>query len=273
MSIATSWEEYFLNHYEGLGTTYERFVLHRYFERLYRNGDVRSVLEAPSFGMTGISGINSMWWALHGANVVVADSDSRRLSLVQGVWNETGINAGFVVIEGDWAMLPFDDMAFDFSWNFAALWQVHQIGPFLAELARVTSKAIMICIPNASNIMSFFNRAAGSSVEGGQSRPTVGWNALLSHGWNLAESGFFDVPPWPDIAMKKEDLLRKIGFKRFGNKLERERKDGMCILDYYRGTEKELESGVLKYGFLENLPSFIKRLWAHHRYFVFRRGI
>jgi hypothetical protein len=54
MTTTNRWRQYFLNTYEGFGTTYERFVLHRYFSRLKRRYDVNSVLEAPSFGMVGV---------------------------------------------------------------------------------------------------------------------------------------------------------------------------------------------------------------------------
>ena len=62
--INSIWKKYFNNRNEGLGTTYERFILHRYFESIKNRYSIQSVIEVPSFGMTGISDINSMWWAL-----------------------------------------------------------------------------------------------------------------------------------------------------------------------------------------------------------------
>ncbi len=61
--IDVSWPDYFRTRHEGLGTVYERFMLQRIFEQLHRSIGVRSLVEVPSFGMTGISGINSLWWA------------------------------------------------------------------------------------------------------------------------------------------------------------------------------------------------------------------
>lgn len=87
--------------------------------------------------------------------------------------------------------------------------------------------------------------------------------------WKLDEKGYFDVPPWPDIAMKKEELLEKIGLKWFAMKLRKTHEDGMCILDYYSGKKKNIEDDILKYSFLENVPQPFKGLWAHHRYFIF----
>jgi hypothetical protein len=56
--IDNNWKQYFEDFDEGLGTTYERFILHRYFEKIQSTCSIESVLEVPSFGMTGISGIN-----------------------------------------------------------------------------------------------------------------------------------------------------------------------------------------------------------------------
>jgi hypothetical protein len=87
--------------------------------------------------------------------------------------------------------------------------------------------------------------------------------------WRIVDRGFFDIPPWPDIAMKKEDLLKKVGLKRLLNKLNKQDESYLCILDYFSGKNKEMEKDILKYGFLENLPPIISRFWAHHQYFIF----
>ena len=49
--------------------------------------------------------------------------------------------------------------------------------------------------------------------------------------WRIEETGYFDVPPWPDIAMKKEDLLRNLGLKWVADRLKSKGNDGLCILD------------------------------------------
>ncbi len=88
ITITNCWEDYFRKHDEGLGTTYERFILHNYFSRLKDRYDIHSVLEAPSFGMTGVSGINSLWWASQGAKVTIVDQSSPRLESIARVWRE-----------------------------------------------------------------------------------------------------------------------------------------------------------------------------------------
>jgi len=60
--LSVTWRDYFVEFYEGIGTTYERFVLHGIFEKIRNEFGVMTVLEGPAFGITGIPGINRMWW-------------------------------------------------------------------------------------------------------------------------------------------------------------------------------------------------------------------
>ncbi len=273
--IIDTWPDYFENSHEGLGTVYERFLLHRFFERLKQDYAIRSVLEVPSFGMTGVSGVNSLWWARQGVVPVIMDNDLLRLQKVRQVWHNLHLQARFVY-DRDFATLPFADGTFDLSFNFAALWFVPRLIPFLNELNRVTSKAIFISVPNRFGMgyqlrlhwpgaskpaLYFQNVRAGAFVP-----------PLRSLGWKLAESGYFDIPPWPDFPFKKEVLLQrlKLGFvlkalKRKANGSNQR----ISILDYFSGVRPQLDKEVLKYGFLEKAPWPIRLLWAHHRYYLF----
>jgi hypothetical protein len=263
-AIDQSWPGYFEHRQEGLGTTYERFVLHRLFARLQRGLSPRRVLEAPSFGMTGISGINSLWWAAAGASVTVVDDDPRRLRLAGGVWREVGLGAR-LVLQGDPRSLPFRGGSFDLAWNFAALQRVAGTEALLGELARVATRGVLTCLPNGAGI---FQRLAGAGAP-----PFIGPRRLrevmAGLGWSLAEAGYLDAPPWPDIAMPKEEFLRRVGLGRLARSLGRRPSRPLCILDHFRGDGGELERRVLRYAVLEGLPAVLKRWWAHHRYFLF----
>ena len=280
-SIHSTWRRYFLNRNEGLGTTYERFILHRYFERIKRRYAVESVLEAPSFGMTGISGINSLWWALKGARVTLVDTDEHRIALSKSVWKELSLKGDFVRDRSMYAALSFKDDSFDMAWNFAALWAVSHLEPFLTELTRVSRKAIFICIPNRLNIFNTIKPAferKHTVLYGPDVHPAKIEEIMRKLKWPIQEQGLFDVPPWPDIAMSKEDLLSRMGLKGLSGRLGARGENSICIMDYFKGTEHEMEKRVLKYAFLENAPLFFKRLWAHHQYIIFapkqeRRGI
>jgi hypothetical protein len=271
-AINTTWKRYFEDPDEGLGTTYERFILHQCFERLYRKYSIQKVLEAPSFGMTGISGINSMWWATRGVDVTVMDDVQERLELTQKVWEETGLAADFFTTSDEYGSLSFMDKSFDLSWNFASLAFVSNMEQFLSELARVTRTIIFICVPNRLSLgYRWQNRGSQGvvSLVSENMKPERILTIMDGLEWRADESGYLDAPPWPDIGMKKEDFLRKLGLRGLADKLENRNHNPTCILDYYKGLKPNMDKEFKKYSFLENLPNWLKRLWAHHRYSIF----
>ncbi|RLC51413.1 MAG: hypothetical protein DRI23_05110, partial [Candidatus Cloacimonadota bacterium] len=76
--ILKTWQNYFSNPDEGLGSSYERIILNNKLNQICSHFKIKSVLEAPSFGFTGLSGINSMDMAKNGLDVAVADNDNNR---------------------------------------------------------------------------------------------------------------------------------------------------------------------------------------------------
>jgi SAM-dependent methyltransferase len=271
ISITSTWPEYFRNSDEGLGTTYERFILHRYFEKLRKQFLVESVVEVPSFGMTGISGINSMWWAKKGINVTVVDERGDRLECIRKVWQGVSLRAEFVQSD-NCGSLPFETGAFDMGWNFASLWFVPDLTAFLEELTRITRKVVFICVPNRLGMGYISRRMLGDRCEGlhyENIRPGRIKAAMRRLGWRVSDEGFLDVPPWPDIAMKKEDLLKKFGLGRVADRICPKGGNGSCILDYYGGRNEEMDKSFLKYAFLEESSWVFKRFWAHHCYAIF----
>ena len=270
--ISSNWREYFRNRNEGLGTTYERFILHRYFERIKKRYAVQTLLEAPSFGMTGLSGINSLWWALRGARVTVVDNNPERIKFIKSAWEALSLNAAFLCEQSGYAALPFHDNSFDMGWNFAALWVVPGLEKFLNELTRVSRNVVFICIPNRFNILNKLKpvpKRNHSVLYEQNMNPEKITEIMLRLKWQVREQGFFDVPPWPDIAMNKEDLFYHIGLKGLAGRLKKREGNSICILDYFKGTKKEMKREVLRYAFLENTPMFFKKCWAHHQYLIF----
>ncbi len=271
ITITNCWEDYFRKPDEGLGTTYERFILHNYFSWLKDRYDIHTVLEAPSFGMTGVSGINSLWWASQGAKVTVVDQSSTRLEAIQKVWSDTGLEAEFFCQPPTTAVLPFADGSFDMAWNFAALWHVKDGGKYLAELARVSRKALFLCIPNKQNVCWVLRPHDANEYELNHINTDWILSCLAPRGWRLVKTGYFDVPPWPDIAMKKENMLRMVGLSRMAKSMEDGKSAGLCILDYFKGRSPEMGKDILKYGFMEQSPDWIKKYWAHHRFLVLEK--
>ncbi len=272
MTTTNNWRQYFLNTHEGFGTTYERFVLHRYFSWLKTRYDIKSVLEAPSFGMTGVSGINSLWWASQRAEVTIVDQCLERMEAIQKVWSGLGLGVHMVCQSPASALLPFSDRSFDLSWNFAALWHVKDGETYLGELARVTKTALFLCVPNQQNICWKLRPHDAADFDLDNIRTDWIVSSLAAHNWRLVETGLFDVPPFPDIAMKKEDFLRRLGLNRLAKWTEPKEGRGMCILDYFNGRSPAMERQVMKFGLLERSPAWFKRLWAHHRFLLFEKN-
>jgi len=272
MYILNHWPEYFESRNEGLGTTYERFILHRHFEILKDEFDVTGVLECPSFGMTGVSGINSMWWAAKGVPVTLMEHDRERLKLIEQVWSEVRLPVKIHQCDALYRHLPFQDRSFDLGWNFAALPFLSEARPVLTEMARVVRKAIVICVPNRNNPLV--------AVRIGRSRGRPGLffeNARLRElrkimaelGWVERRLLSFDAPLWPDIAMSKEELLRRVGLTRIADGLAKRPGPPLCILDHFAGRSESMEKNVLRYGFPERLPEGLRRFWAHHQLALF----
>ena len=272
ITITNCWEDYFRKPAEGLGTTYERFILHNYFTWLKGRYDIQNVLEAPSFGMTGVSGINSLWWASQGAKVTVVDQSAARLEEIDKVWKGAGLEAEFAYQAPTSSALPFADGSFDMSWNFAALWHVKDGERYLAELSRVSSKALFICVPNRQNVCWVLRPHNAEEYELKHINSDWIISCVEPHGWRLVKTGFFDVPPWPDIAMKKENMLRMVGLGGLAKSMESRQAAGLCILDYFAGRSPAMGKDILKYGFMEESPNWLKKWWAHHRFLVFEKA-
>jgi len=272
MFILQNWKQYFDDHHEGLGTTYERFILHDYFAKIKDRYGIKNVLEVPSFGMTGVSGINSLWWAANGAEVTLIDDNRERMELIEKVWRETRLEVKVVSGAKAHGKLPFNDKTFDLGWNFAGLWFVPELDEFLNELSRVSKKVIFICVPNSNSIfnaprLSALKKQGDLCLESIDAKRIK--EVMTRLGWLSAEEGWLDCPPWPDIAMKKEDLLKNIGLSFLVKQGKAAEDNCLCILDYFNGKNKNMEKEIRKHSWLENSPGLFKRFWAHHRYFIF----
>lgn len=249
-----NWESYFYMGYEGLGTLYERIVLDSLLERVVEKFGVESVLECPCFGMTGYTGINSLKLAEMGLEVCVVDHDPKRLAYVRKVWRLLGLSADFVKVE-DYRRLPFHSREFDMVWNFAALWYLDDPIGALSELARVCGDVLLICLPNKNifypfrkilerDLWRYVDESVISSEFGSRMR-----GVLEGMGFELVETGYIDTPPWPDFAIR-------FGRVRLSEKIVPPKRDSALLR---------------RLAFLESLPDFIKSLWSHHVYRIFRR--
>jgi len=267
------WKKYLTDYNEGLGVVYERFVLNDYLDRLVDEYAIRTVLEAPLYGMAGVSGINSVRLAQQGCEVTLVDWVDERLEGVARIWSELNLPARFVLHQ-DFARLPFEDDAFDLAWEWAGLWYLPDAEALLRELVRVSRKLVFVAMPNNLQVgylmrkylidRDFFRSVDERWVQMGRIK-----RVLREAGVRFVDQGVLDVPPWPDTVMPAAEVLQRLGIK--SKKLNaRFTGDGWSwsTMAYYLGQEPDLYRRVMKYAWLDRapIPWQLKLVWAHHRY-------
>ncbi len=268
-----TWKKYLSDYNEGLGLVYERLVLSDYLDDLLKAYDIQTVLEAPLFGMAGVSGINSVHLAQQGCEVTLVDVHAERLEGIKRIWRELNLPCRFILHE-DLTHLPFDDDTFDLAWEWAALWYLPDAAALLAELVRVSKHLVFVAMPNRMQMgywlrkylvdKEFFETVDERWVNMGLIKRTLKEQEL-----KIIAEGVLDVPPWPDTVMPAAELLRRLGIK--SKKLERQFSGDdwqWSTMDYYLGKRPELKDIINGYAFLERipLPWRLKVIWAHHRY-------
>lgn len=274
--IIHDWKKYFSNPHEGLGSSYERVVINDILLRLTHQHEIKNVLESPSFGFTGLSGINMMELARNGVEVTLEDHDRERLALISELWQRLRLpmQSAYNV---DYKYLTYSNSVFDMSFSFSALWFVSDLPAYLKELCRVTNKLIFISVPNTNGI--------GYRLQARDYSPERYPDLRISHidprsirfmlhknKWELMESGLFDCPPWPDIGMSKEDFFHLP--QKPVKQEQSSPKKAVSILDYYQGQDPGFPERMRRFSVVEKYaPQLFKRYWAHHYYMVFRKSI
>jgi SAM-dependent methyltransferase len=268
-----AWKKYLTDYNEGLGLVYERLVLNDYLDHLLRTYNIRTVLEAPLFGMAGVSGINSVHLAQKGCNVTLVDANAERLEGVKRIWGELNLPCRLILQE-DPTYLPFDDNSFDLAWEWAGLWYLPDAAALLAELVRVSRHLIFVAMPNSLQMGYWLrkylvDKEFFKTVDERWVNIELIKRTLKEQGLKIIEEGVLDVPPWPDTVMPAAELLRRLGIK--SKRLEQQFSGDdwqWSTMDYYLGKRPELKEIINGYAFLERipLPWRLKVIWAHHRY-------
>ncbi|HHV36753.1 MAG TPA: class I SAM-dependent methyltransferase [Candidatus Cloacimonetes bacterium] len=272
--IINNWRNYYPDPDEGMGSSYERIILNRLLLRLYDQQEYESALEAPCFGFTGISGINLVALAQKGCMIYLEDHDAERIELIKESWSKLSDNMEIMQNTSGYSELNFPDNSVDLVFNFSAMWFVQNLLAFISEACRISKKDILICLPNREGL-GFKDQLKGYSKERypqlypAHINPESLIYLMKKKGWELIESDYIDCPPWPDIGMNKEDFIHE----KFGIKLpESEKpKEKLSILPYYQGEDPDFEMRMMRlFPFERTMPQWFKRIWAHHRYFLFR---
>jgi hypothetical protein len=278
-----AWKRYLTDYNEGLGLVYERFVLNDFLLELAQLYQLHTILEAPLYGMAGVSGINSVALAQGGAQVTLVDDNAERLGGVRRIWGELGLAAQFV-LHGEWGRLPFADGSFDLAWNWAALWHLSGGTPdagewpaaLLRELVRVSRRILFVAMPNRAQVGYLLRKYLLEKdfvryVDEGWADMGRVRRALESAGVRIVREGVLDVPPWPDTVMPASEVLKKLGIRskaldgRFSGESWQ-----WSTMAHYLGRQPELHERVLRYAWLDRarIPWPLKAVWAHHHYLV-----
>lgn len=274
------WRHYLTDYNEGLGLVYERFVLNDFLNDLRTSYRVESVLEAPLYGMAGVSGINSVALAQAGCRVILADDNAERLAGVQRIWQELALPVSLVRVR-DWGRLPFPDDSFDLAWEWAGLWYLPDGQALLAELARVSRRLVFVAMPNRWQVGYLLRKYLLEPEFFQQIGPREGWTQMGAikrflefQGLTTVDEGVLDVPPWPDTVMPAGQVLEKLGI-RSPQLQDQFSGEGWAwsTMAYYLGEEPELRQRVMRYAWLDKapLPWQLKAVWAHHRYLIGRK--
>lgn len=277
LPIINNWQTYFENPHEGLGSSYERVILNKLLLSIRKSYNVRNVLEAPVFGFTGLTGLNSLALYKAGCELTLLDHDKLRVQNISVLMHDLSadVNVRHTVLYNH---LDLPDAAFDLCWNFSALWFVNDLEAFLGELVRVAVKAILICVPNQTGLGYKWQKANSEVPQGlvfheEYIEPELIVSKLRKLKWMLVNWDYIDCPPWPDIGMSKEKFLgRYLKKLKIITEPDTEPKH-VSIVDYYKGKDPSFPDRMLKFDFLEKYaPRGFKKYWCHHRWMLFEPG-
>jgi SAM-dependent methyltransferase len=278
MNRDAPWRRYLTDYNEGLGLVYERFVLNDFLNGLATRFALGRVLEAPLYGMAGVSGINGVVFARRGIHVTAVDDNPERIHGVRRIWaDDLRLPIDLIQIEpGDWGSLPFPAQSFDLTWQWAGLWYLPDPAALLHELARTSRKLVFVAMPNNLQVgywtrkllidREFFHTHDEQWTDMSRIR-----RILEQAGVRIVAEGVLDTPPWPDTVMPAAEVLKRLGIR--SRQLEQQfTGDGWrwSTMAYYLGQEPELYERVMRYAWLDQaaIPWQAKLVWAHHRYLL-----
>jgi len=265
---------------EGLGTVYERFMLNSFFDVLLDRYPVKEVLEVPIYGMTGLTGINSVHFAEKGCKVTLLDSSREKIQEAIELWKLLPYDGlSEAIWHQDLSRLPFRKDSFDLVWAFAAIWHINEAEKLLSEMARVSSNLVLVFVPNKRQIgyllrKYIFDKPFFKVVDERWAEIERVSSVLSSMGFKMRDRGVLDIPPWPDTCVPVGPLLDKLGIRKNGEGNGSKGRWSWDIMSYYLGADKTLRERVERFSFLERMPipTGLKVLWAHHRYVMFSKN-
>lgn len=258
---------------EGVGTVYERVVIDDYFRWLQAELQIRTVLENPADGVTGVPGINSMEFARNGGTVWLANPSQKMLDNAQQIWVKQGLVdlARFVRCQYDNTGLEAD--SFDLVWNYCMFERFQDPSSLVAEMKRVSRRYVLIMTQNVWNfgtpVHTLYHTLGNLEWDhgyGGQMTFGAIRRALLDQGLQIEHEGTVDIPPWLDtwdmpLRGALKDLLGRVG-KKWEWKIDTQGMGGSASIPASLRFVRMIE---------ENLPEWFRRYQAHHFYILARK--
>lgn len=268
----------------GLGTTYERIAVARLLAGLADRYTIRKVLEGPTDGITGISGLNSVPLARAGASVELVLGDPDEVALAERAWEALGLSDRVDIRAADGDSLGVEPRSHDLVWNFNSLPQVASADALLDEMCEASSRFVMVFVSNTWNygfpIHRLHHKVAREPWSHGDiSVMNTGAVArkLADRGFKVVERLLVDTPWWPDIDSPIEEVAATFlpFLKRFVSGSKRLKRYTWTIdtLPYFDDERLvRLLSDIEKHFVIENTRvKPLKIFFAHHRGVLARR--
>ena len=268
----------------GLGTTYERVAVARLLGAFAERHDIGRVLEGPTDGITGISGLNSVPLAQRGASVELVLGDPDEVVIAERAWEALGLRDRVNIRAAVDDSLGVEPRSFDLVWNFNSLPMVASADVLLDEMCEASSRFVMLFVSNTWNygfpVHRLHHRAAGEEWSHGNisvMNTRVIAAKLAERGFEIVERMLVDTPWWPDIDSPIEEVAAT--FLPFLKK----RVSASKRLEHYTWTVdtlpyfdperlKALLADIEKHFLIENTGfTPLKTLFAHHRGVLARR--
>lgn len=247
---------------EGIGTVYERVVVDEYFREITQKYQIKTVLETPADGVTGVPGINSLEFAKNGASVVLTNPSNLMLQNAKKVWEREGLLKKVEFIQCEVDELPFKDEEFDLVWNYCMFERFQNPEIILSEMKRVSKKYLYFLTQNAHNLGTplhylyhKFNHLEWDHGDKKLMKLETIMKILSKNQLEILEVGAIDAPPWLDtwdmpLRGELKKILNVLGLKWNWQTKGKQGKNSK-LLSFFVWIEK-------------NLPRFFLLSQTHH---------
>ena len=198
----------------------------------------------------------------HGASVTVLDDNARRDNLIKRIL--TRRSARSLLLRRDFRRTAPQGRLDRLSWNFSAL-GFPLIRKGAGQIALITSGHLTVSpiieISQRNDYITEKETTAGFV----RIRAMGAFERARLAGRRERLPGF---SPWPDIAMKKEDFIKKIGM---GQLLRRRIRHASSACAFWIISAGSTGHGIKHHALfiIRGAPALIKMFWAHHRYLLF----